>query len=95
MYTLQYLTSKVSNTNGVSVMVRIGVFAWEPCYLANGHRVGFCVPSQTYCLVEVYRYQIFLFSDIRYSLFKKKPIPIADPIYVTSCFSHALHIIIL
>ena len=43
-------------------------------------------------LIEVYRYQIFLFSDIRYSLFKKKPIPIADPIYITSCFSHVLHI---
>ena len=44
-----------------------------------------------FCL-EVYRYQIFLFPDIRYSLFKKKPILIADLIYITSCFSHVLHI---
>ena len=45
-----------------------------------------------YMMLEVYRYQIFPFSDIRYSLFKKKPIPIADPLYITSCFSHVLHI---
>ena len=62
-------------------------------YMANPRT--HCIPINANVVpntVEVYRYQIFLFSDIRYSLFKKKPIPIADPIYITSCLSHILHI---
>ena len=48
-----------------------------------------CLFGIVHFILEVYWYQIFLFSDIRYSLFEKWPISIADPIYITSCFSYA------
>ena len=55
-----------------------------------------CACKDTHVILAVYRYQNFPFSDIRYSLFKKEPIPIADLIYVHNklffpCIAHKIH----
>ena len=52
-----------------------------------------CILSRVQFSVEVYRYQIFPFSDIGYSLFNKKPILIANLIYnklFSPCIAHII-----